>query len=201
MATIAEKLQTLVDIKENFKSVLDTKGKEPTDKFDTYPGLISELDNEEQVSYVLKTSNGSRAFAQLSSKQPVKLTATANDIRINTSAITNEGYTDGEKEIPSYQTTKGYVAVFPNEKFKISSLQKDFYDYTELQCLIAPWNTSVENSVAVDKSVLYDAVYAAGSTNKLADVVKDAVNKAIDLGIINGATPYVIHFMTYKEEY
>lgn len=200
MASVVDKLRIVLDEKNAIKDVLDAKGKNPTDKLTTYKGLISELDNEEQVSYVLKASNGDRKYAQLSSRTPVTLTATANDIRQNTSAITNDGYTEGDKYIPSYNTTKGFVAIRPNSNFKITTL-KDEYDYSELFCLIAPWNTSIEDSVAVDKTVLYDAVYPAGSTNKLADVVKDAVNKAIDLGIINGSTQYVIHFMTYKEEY
>lgn len=201
MATIQENLQTLADIKANIKSSLENQNKAPTNSFATYSGLVDGLENPDDITYCVTLDGESKAYAQLHGQEKVTLTATANDIRLNTSAITNEGYTEGKKDIPVYHTTRGAVAVRPNGEFKITSLKdKDRYDYTELQCLIAPWNTSIEDSVAVDKSVLYDAVYQAGSTEKLADVIKDVANKVIDLGIANGSTPYVIQYMTCKEE-
>lgn len=199
MGTTADKLNHLLNSKNSLKQALENQGKEPTDSLGTYAGLIDSLENPDQVSYCVTIDGENKTYAQLYGEEKVELTATANDIRQNTSAITSEGYTEGQKDIPAYYTTRGFAAILPNSEFKISSL-KDKYDYTELFCLIAPWNTSIEDSVAVDKSVLYDAVYPAGSTEKLADVVKDAVNKAINLGITNGDTPYVIQFMTYKEE-
>lgn len=200
MATIQENLQTLADIKADIKVSLENQNKAPTNSFATYSGLVDGLENPDDITYCVTLDGENKTYAQLHGQEKVTLTATANDIRLNTSAITNKGYTEGEKDIPSYYTTRGYVAVRPNGKFEISTLKNDRYDYTDLQCLIAPWNTSIEDSVAIDKTVLYDAVYPAGSTEKLADVIKDAANKLIDLGITNGTTPYVIHFMTCKEE-
>lgn len=199
MATIAENLQTLINIKANIKAALENQNKTPTESFATYPDLIDGLENPDNVSYCVTVDGEKKVFAQLYGEEKVTLTATPNDIRLDTSAITNEGYTEGEKEIPSYQTTRGAVAIRANGEFKITSL-KERYDYTELFCVIAPYNTSLSNSVAADKTVLYDAVYPVGSTEKLADVIKDAVNKVVDLGIVNGEQPYVIQFMTYKEE-
>lgn len=199
METIAENLQILVDQKQAIKESLENQGKEPTEKISTYAGLIAELENPEQVTYCVTVDGENKTYATLYGEERAELTATPNDIRTGTVAITDDGLTTGEKDIPAYHTTRGAVAVMPKQEFKISSL-KERYDYTELFCLIAPWNETIENSVAVDKSVLYDSVYPVSSTQKLADVVKDATNKAIKLGITNGSTPYVIHFMTYREE-
>lgn len=200
MKTIAENLQTLVDNKKSIKTALENQGKEPSDKISEYAGLIDELENPDQVTYLVTVDGENTAYTVLHGQEKVELNATPNDVRIGTKVIAENGIMDGEKDIPAYHTTRGSVAVFSNADFVIDVLKGDRYDYTELFCVIAPYNTSLRDSVAVDKSVLYDAVYPAGSTEKLADVVKDAVNKAINLGITNGDTPYVIQFMTYREE-
>ena len=199
METIAENLQILVDQKQAIKESLENQGKEPTEKISTYAGLIAELENPDQVTYCVTVDGENKTYATLYGEERAELTATPNDIRTGTVAITDDGLTTGEKDIPAYHTTKGTVAIRPNDEFSITTL-KDKYDYTELFCLIAPYNKNLLNSVAVDKTVLNNAVYPVSSTQKLADVVKDATNKAIKLGITNGSTPYVIHFMTYREE-
>ena len=201
MPTIAENLQTLLDHKAALKTALENQGKEPTDALGTYPGLIDSLENPDQITYCVTVDGVNKAFAQLVGEEKAELTATENDIRENTVAITGKGITTGTKDIPAYHTTRGAVAVLPNDDFVINILKGDRYDYTELLCLIAPYNTSMRDSVAMDRTVIYDAVYTAGSTEKLADVVKDAANKAINLGITNGDTPYVIQFMTYRGEF
>lgn len=201
MKTIAENLQTLLDNKKAIKEALESKGKAPSDTFSTYPDLIKELDNEEQVSYVLSNADGSKKiYAQLSDKAPVKLTATPNDIRENTVAITNDGVTEGTKEIPAYHTTQGYQLIPANSEFKISKFPKeDLYDYTKLQAMTMPYNTSLNDSVAVDRAVIEEQVYNAGSTEAVSNVTKDDASKSILLGIVNGDTPAIIRYFTYKE--
>lgn len=201
METIAGNLQILVDQKAAIKTALENKGKEPTDKIDTYAGLIDELDNEEQVSYVLTNSDGSKKiFAQLSDKAPVKLTATPNDIRENTTAITNEGVTNGEKFIPSYHTEQGFVKIKAGEEFIIPFFSEQ-YDYTKIQAVIALFNTKSSDSVAVDRVVIDDSVYNTGSTEVIANIEKDPETQSIKLGIINNSdVDYMIKYFTYREE-
>ena len=181
METIAENLQILVEQKQAIKQSLETKGKNPTDKIATYAGLIDELDNEEQTSYVLSNADGTqKIYAQLSSKDPVKLTATANDIRLNKSAITNKGYTDGEKEIPSYYSTYGSKIIQAGSRAVIDNLE---YDYKSLMVTISTFNTNISSSLSVNSTSINNNIYECKSNNKLSSIEIDSVNQRIDLGI------------------
>lgn len=197
MATIAENLQTLVDQKAAIKAVLEEKGKNPTDELGTYPTLISELDNEEQISYVLATSDGTqRAYSQLSSKTPITLTATADDIRLNTSAITDVGYTEGSKDIPAYHTQAGKKIILPGTPITIT---ENIYDYTHIQVTIANYNTSISDSIEVVASTIEDSLYEARSATKLADISIDASTETINLGI-TADVKSVLRYFIMKEE-
>ena len=181
METIAENLQILVEQKQAIKQSLEIKGKNPSDKIATYAGLIDELDNEEQTSYVLSNSDGTqKIYAQLSSKDKVKLTATANDIRINTSAITNKGYTDGEKDIPSYYSTYGSKIIQAGSRAVIDNLE---YDYKSLMVTISTFNTNISSSLSVNSTSINNNIYECKSNNKLSSIEIDSVNQRIDLGI------------------
>ena len=75
--------------------------------------------------YMLETSSGDKVYAQLASEEQVALTATANDIRIGTTAVTQSGVIEGEKDIPAYHTTTGYRYIPANTEFKIPLALKD----------------------------------------------------------------------------
>ena len=80
-------------------------------------------------------------------------------------------------------------------------LARKTFLYTKLQCLISKFNTSVDDSVAVDKVVIGDNVYAVNSTIPLAAVTKDAATKSIKLNIKNeSSVDYVLRYFTYREE-
>lgn len=197
MATIFENLQTLVEQKAAIKSALEAKGKEPTDKLSTYPELINELDNEEQVSYVLSNADGSqKIYAQLSSREPIKLTARANDIRLNTSAITNEGYTEGTKDIPAYHTSYGYKLLPAGKEVKLTIHDAD---YKKLMVSIAPFNSSVNESVSVNYTSIDDSVYEAKTTTKVSNITKDLSTETINFGI-TVTEKSVLRFFIVKEE-
>ena len=156
-----------------------------------------------QTVYMLVTADGSDAAMARNvtaiSYEP--LTATSNDIRLGTTAVTEAGNITGTKDIPIYHTRKGAILIPANARFKIPLSNEDAYDYTAFQAVIAPYNTSFANSVAVDKTAIENAVYPVNSTTKVSDITKDAENKVIDLGITNGSTPYVVQYFTYKEVY
>ena len=134
--------------------------------------------------------------------QETVLTAVASkDIREGTTAVTNEGLVIGSKRIPAYETTQGFRLIDPGAAFTIEQLEYDKYNYTQLQCMIAPLNTSVSDSCAVDKIAINNAVFNTGSANKIADVTKNLETKSIDLNITNtSSNTYIIYFFTYKEE-
>ena len=153
---------------------------------------------EAKTVYMIVTEDGEE-FAQLTTQEEVELTATANDIRLGTTAVTEKGVTEGEKDIPLYHTEQSVKLIRANNPFVLSFRNKQ-YDYTKLQAMTAPYNSSVSESVAVDRVVIDDSVYTTGSTEPISTVTKDDENKSINFGIMNGDSPSVIRYFTYREE-
>lgn len=149
-------------------------------------------------TFILVDENGNEIPAVLT-KNEVDLTATTNDIREGVVAVTDDGVVTGEKEIPSYHTDEGYRIIRNGSSFFFPHTD---YDYTKLQIIICSYNTTLENSVAASKVVLYDGVYNVGSTELVSTVIKDHENGWVDLGITNksGGTCILRYFM-YKEIY
>lgn len=113
----------------------------------------------------------------------------------------DHGVSTGTREFLTYRTTQGVQMVPAGSNFSISLPEYDNYNYTQLQCIIAPFNTSMSDSYAADKIVLSDGVYATGSIDRIADVTKNSETKCIDLNIVNtSANIYLIYFFTYKQE-
>lgn len=196
MATIAENLQALANVKASLKAALENQNKEPTDNLSTYPGLIDTLENPDDISYCVTVDGESKAYAQLHGQEKVTLTATPNDIRINTSAITSEGYTEGEKEIPAYHSRTGKKFILAGE---VVTLTIPRYDYSELQATVSNFNTSMSDSVEVIATTIEDSVYEAKSTLKLADITLDDSTTTINFGI-TADQKSVLRYFTMKEE-
>ena len=154
--------------------------------------------SEEQTVYVIVTEEGKK-YAQLTTQEEVELTATANDIRLGTTAVTENGVTTGEKDIPSYQTRAGVIVIRPKAEF-VLPFGDNQYDYTKLQAMTAIFNKNLTDSVAVDRVVIEDSVYLPGSVEAISTVTKDDENKSINFGITNGDSPSVIRYFTYREE-
>lgn len=147
---------------------------------------------------ILVDENGVEVAAYLSEEE-VDLNATANDIRAGTYAVTNDGVTAGEKDIPSYHTTEGYELIQSGSAFAIP-FGDSLYDFTKLQVIICPWTGTIAGSVAAEKVSLDENVYAVNSTESLATVTKDSENYAINLNITNESeSVYVVRYFTYKE--
>ena len=154
--------------------------------------------SESQTVYVIVTEDGKK-YAQLNSQEIVELTATANDIRLGTTAVTEDGVTEGTKDIPLYHTVQGIKLIESNSPFTLS-FGDEQYDYTKLQAMTAPYNSSLDDSVAVDRVVIEDSIYLPGTTDPISAVTKDDANKSINFGIMNGESPSVIRYFTYREE-
>lgn len=197
MSTIVDKLNLLLENKNAIKAVLEEKGKEPSDVLSTYAQSISELDNEEQVSYVLSNADGSKKiYAQLSSKEPITLTATENDIRLGSTAITNEGFVEGTKDIPAYHSWTGKKIIQAGQNVSLNIVD---YDYTQIQVILSNYNTSIDNSVEVVASSIEDSVYEAKTTTKLADISIEASSETINFGI-TADVKSVLRYFIIKEE-
>lgn len=144
-------------------------------------------------TFILVDEDGNEVPAVLVDEE-VTLTATANDIRINTTAVTEAGVTVGEKVIPAYHTTEGMVGILPGEAFAIERMGDDC-DFTKLQAIFCT------DSVAAQNVCINTKVYAVNSTEVISDVTIDVNTQTINFGLVNNSTiPYILRYFTYREE-
>lgn len=150
-------------------------------------------------TFILVDEDGYEIPAVLTEEE-VELTATANDIRKGTTAVTEDGVITGEKDIPVYHTSEGYVLVTPGSPVCIQVVAD--CEYTKLQALICGFNTSIPNSVATEKVCINNSVYLVNSTDVLSTVTVNTPTKTIDFGITNTSGKIqILRFFMYKEIY
>lgn len=151
-------------------------------------------------SFVITDDSGNELTAVVTDEEMVVFDATPADVRINKKFASENGIQTGENTI-TYRTIKGRELVPAGQTLSIMLDEHNMYNFTKIQCMIAPFNTNVKNSVAIDKVVIDDCVYNVGSTEKLSDVTKNSTTLSIDLNITNNTDDYcVIHYFTYREE-
>lgn len=152
----------------------------------------------ETGTYILVDEDGVEVPAVFVDNETV-FTATANDIRLGKTAVTEAGVTEGEKEIPGYFTEEGFVEISPGASLTIEMFS-DMCNYTKLQAIVCAFNTTIANSVAAEKVSIDSKVYDVRSTVALTSVVVDTVNQCINFGLSNtGAKPIIIRYFTCKE--
>lgn len=160
---------------------------------------ISGSGTEEEQTYILVDEDGTEITA-VRTEEEVALTATANDIRIGTTAVTDDGIIEGSKEIPSYQTTEGFVVIPAGKEFAITNFRR--FEFTKLQAIICAFNSNSSDSVATEKVSINGKVYSVNSTAELSTVSVNANDMSIRFGITNNSSgPYILRYFTYKEEY
>lgn len=149
-------------------------------------------------AYILVDEEGNEIPAVLTDDE-VDLTATPNDIRLGSIAVTDDGVITGEKEIPSYHTYDGYRMVTEGRMMVIPHIN---YDYTKFQGIVCAFNTSSTNSVAATMVAINDNVYGVGSTESLSAITKDDVNSRVNFGLSNDSGSIcIIRYIMYKEVY
>lgn len=179
------------------EAIRDKTGKEESMTLEQMVTEIGAIDTQAKT-YILVDDDGNE-YAAVLVDEPVEITATANDIRLGTIAVTGDGVTEGTKVIPSYHTSFGWKAITNGSKFV---LYMNNYDYNELQAIICPFNTSMAKSVAADKVVIDDNVYSVQSAEVESSIVIDTVNACVDFGITNtSGKPYILRYSSYKEIY
>lgn len=129
----------------------------------------------------------------------VTLDATRADVKVGKIFASNDGIEEGT-DTKTYRVSTGTRYIFADSEFKIILEDYDMYNYSQLLAMIMPYDTSIDQSTAVNRVVINNNVYNAGSNTTLSSIVKDDTEKAIILGITNGSTPHVIRYFLYKEE-
>lgn len=157
-----------------------------------------ESDGALATTYILVDEDGYEIPAVLTEEE-VELTATANDIRKGSVAVTDAGVITGEKEIPPYYAYEGQRVVSSGSAFIIPHTA---YDYTKLQAIICAYNTTLSNSVAAKKVAILDNVYDVDSVDAVSSISKVSDGKLIDFGISNDTGGNcIIRYIMYKEMY
>lgn len=132
----------------------------------------------------------------------VIFTATDNDVREGLVYASDGGVSTGSKFIPPYNTTAG-VRVIPDGstyEIPISDQGLNLYDYTNFQCIVNTFNTSITDSVATEKVVIEGEVYPVQSAISEATITKNDENKSIVFGITNNTgNTHILRFFLYKE--
>lgn len=149
-------------------------------------------------TYILVDDDGNEYPATLVDTETV-FDATENDIRLGKVAATQAGVTEGTKVIPPYYTVEGYRVVPNGATFSIPTNR---CDYTKLQAIFCPFNTTLLDSVAAEKVAIENRVYSVRSVEPEYDILKDTENVRIDFGFSNDTGGiYLIRFILYKEIY
>lgn len=196
MPTIAENLQTLIDIKADLKGSLTAQGKEVSDSFATYAGAIDALENPDNIEYLLTVDGETAVYAQLHGEEKVDLTATANDIREGSVAVVNSGVITGEKFIPPYVAAYGTKFALADSEATLDGYETN---YNQIMLSLAPYDSSINASTAVNYISIGDSLYEVGTGTKVSDITKDVDNDQIFLGITPTAKS-VLRFFVVREE-
>lgn len=150
-------------------------------------------------TFILTDEDGTEITGVVTDQEQV-FSASVADVKIGKTFASNEGIKTGE-DTKTYRTTHASWCIRPGESFSIPLEDNDKYDYTKFQAVIAPFVTTHEDSLAVEKTVLYDGVYNAGSSVKVSDVTKNSDTKSVELNITNNTeNSFVVTYNTYKEE-
>lgn len=185
---------TLDGLADAIRSVTGT-----TRKF-TPEEMIEEVkDILNATTFVLVDKDGNE-YPAVYVDSDVLITATPNDIRKGTTAITAEGVVVGEKEIPNYRAVEGNVAIRSGRTMDVP-LFSDMCEYTAIQVIVCDFNTNIDDSVAARKIAVDDNVYNVASTEILSTITVDPTLQTIKLGLANDSDKTaVIRYMIIKED-
>lgn len=152
-------------------------------------------------TFILTDENGNEVVGTVVEDLTVFDADPIVDIRTGKKAVTDAGIVTGSAIIPDYATYAGKKYVTSGSNFQIT-FSNDMYDYTELQCIICIFNSSINNSVAAEQVVIGDYVYNVKSDTVVATISKDVENKTVNLNLINtSGAPCIIRYFAYKELY
>lgn len=149
-------------------------------------------------TFILQDENGNEITGVIVG-QEVLFTAGDNDVREGMVYASDTGISTGTKEIPAYYTSEGFKVVPNGSSFTLSMPD---YEYTKLQAIFCPFNTSMANSVAAEKVALENCVYPVQSTVAEAVITLDHEKHGVDFNITNNSGKiYLIRYFSYKEIY
>lgn len=153
-------------------------------------------------TFVLTDKNGNEFTGVVVGERAVFTANAAQDIREGKVAATDAGVVTGSAIIPNYETCTGQKYVKAGCSYKLELTANDMYDYTELQCIICPFESSMDESVSAERVVIGDNVYGVNSTAVITTVTKNQTEKTVELNLTNTTDdPYIIRYFTYKELY
>ena len=122
--------------------------------------------------------------------------ACCEDVMSGKKFACDSGVNVGTNDSPCCCATNGVHEVYPGVEFLLTIPERDQWDYTSIQGMIAPKSAPYR----INKVVMENAVYDTDG-NKLADITKDAASKTIRFNITNNTSEvYLLYFFVCKEE-
>lgn len=150
-------------------------------------------------TFIIEDEDGNEFTGVLTDKLTV-FDATPADVKIGKTFVSDEGVSEGT-DTRTYRTTHANCLIFPGESFSIPLDKYNQYDYTQFQAMISVFNTTVLDSVSIEKISIYDSVFNVNSSDVISNVTKNSLSKSIDLNFTNNTdSVYIINYNTYKEE-
>lgn len=146
---------------------------------------------------VLVDENGTEITGVVTGSEVIFTADPKTDIRAGKIAATDQGIVVGEKIIPPYYTSYGSVMISANSNAVIAVPE---YEYTYLMATIYSYNVSEEQSVIPTYVSIGDKMYSAVSGEQVSDIVIDAENAQINLGVTVNEDS-VLRYCVVKEEY
>jgi len=146
-------------------------------------------------TYVIQGSGGAEVYGIVVDELEM-FDALPEDVALGKKFASDSGANIGTDDSPSCSVTHGIHEVYPMVDFLLTIPERDQWDYSNLQCMIASKSTPFK----IEKVVIDDTVYDTNG-NVLATVTKDAAAKTIRLNITNNtAEIYLLYFFICKEE-
>lgn len=151
---------------------------------------------------ILTDENGNELFGVVTGSEQILTANALTDIREGVVAVTDKGIETGSAIIPNYETSTGKKVITSGKEFKITLTVNNMYDYTELQCIICPFNSTTDKSVSAEKVVIDNCLYNSNSDSVVSTITKNVGTKSIDFNFTNTTNNmYIIRYFTYKKLY
>ena len=151
-------------------------------------------------TFIITDENGVELTGVIVGQETV-FDATDNDVREGKIYASDGGVSTGTKNIPSYNTTEGFKLIPAGSDF-VLPLYDGMHEYTKLQAIFCPYNTSLANSVAAEKVAIANSVYPVQSFTAESTISVTNNPNTIDFGITNTSEiPWLLRYFTYKEVY
>ena len=147
-------------------------------------------------TFIIQDQDGNEITGIVTGSEVI-FTAGDNDVREGMVYASDSGVSTGTKNIPAYYARYGCKVFLANSQVIITVPE---YDYKSILIVISKYNTKIVDSTASIFTSIDNGMYEVGNSTKISDIIIDAVNEQIDLGI-TVSEKSVLRYLVIREEY